>query len=454
MKRLIFALGFLFILACSKTDSSQNTSVTQTVPVTPSNPSVPIAKYVINNFTIRGFSIPNITNAQIQTGVNGSISGTILFSKDNMLNLVIPATLFFNYPLIPAIHLIKTNGTWQFENSYLDGAMGAGRNYECIDSTNQTWVYADHGFELSSGTWPFGNIILMKTNNNKLTFSNISQARSFYHSVSTGDLNNDGLKDIVGLNMGTKGDWYDNLHTYLQNPDGSFSENRTILVSNLNSRGAGAVLIKDVLGDSKPEVIRADYGFNSSYQKQSDRYSFMIFSFNPSTNKYELVKDPGPLGVFANNDRGATSIKAADFNKDGALDLAVATEGTNFNGIEIWLNDGKGNFTPSGQKLEYTFNQLQFREFEVIDYDKDGYPDIFLNPWAGQMFRDQTNVYMDNLIWKNTNGTFGSINKGIVVPNINPSFMKVFYINNQITYIGIQGNLDGSISLNEIVPNY
>jgi hypothetical protein len=254
--------------------------------------------------------------------------------------------------------------------------------------------------------------------------------------------------------MGTKGGWYDNLHTYLQNTDGSFSENRTILQSNLNARGAGAVLVKDLDGDNKPEVIRADYGFNATYQKITDRYSIMIYSYNSSLNKYILSKDPGPLGVFANNDRGATSIKSADFNKDGFLDLAIATEGNNFNGIEIWMNDGKGNFTPSNQKLEYTFSQLQFREFEIIDYDKDGYPDIFLNPWAGNLFRENNNVFMDNLLWKNASGNFASMTKGITIPNINPAFMKVFVVNNQLTYFAIKGNSDGTISLNEIIPNY
>jgi len=452
MKKVIFALGYVIIFGCSKTtDNSFNN--TQTNPIV----SVPVtaAKYNVNNFTISSFAIPNITPTQIQTGVNGGISGTLLFSKDNTLNLVIPATLFFTYPLIPPIHLIKVNNNWQFENIYDDGAMGCARNYECIDSLNQTWVYADHGFELSSGTWPYGNMMLMKSSGNKLTFSTISLNRSFYHSISTGDLNNDGLKDVVGLHMGTKGNWYDNLHTYVQNMDGSFSENRTILNSNIyGSRGAGAVLIKDLFGDTRPEVIRADYGFNATYQKQSDRYSIMIFSYNPSTNKYELSKDPGPVGVYSNNDRGTTSIRAADFNKDGALDLALATEGNKFNGIEIWMNDGKGNFTPSNQKLEYTFDQLQFREFEVFDYDKDGYPDIFLNPWSGKLYKDSNSVNMDNLIWKNTGGTFGALNKGISVSNISPTFMKAFFINNQITYIGIKGNADGSISLNEITPNY
>ena len=449
MKINLFLLGLILMMGCSKTSEEPRFTVDPVGPPIYTAPS-----YTLSSFSVAGFTIPNIINTQIQTGVNGAISGTIVYTKDNVLHMVIPATLFFNYPLIPAIHLVKNGGVWQYENSYSDGAMGAGRNYECIDSLYQTWVYSDHGLELSSGTWPNGHLILMKNNGGTLSFSNISTVRSFYHSVSTGDLNNDGLKDIVGLHMGTKGNWYDNLHTFLQNVDGSFSEHRNILMSNVGGRGAGAVLIKNLFGDARPEVIRADYGFNATYSKPSDRYSFMIYAYNTSTQKYELSKDPGPMGVFSNNDRGATSIKAADFNKDGFLDLAVATEGNNFNGIEIWMNDGVGNFTPSNQKLEYSFDQLQFREFEVFDYNNDGYPDIFLNPWAGRGFKASNQVYMDNLLWKNVGGTFSTSSKGIIVTGIHPTFMKVFYINNKITYFGIQGNSDGSIGINEIVPNY
>jgi hypothetical protein len=444
-------MKYLSILSCKK-----NSDINDVI-ISPSNSQNAPALFQVTNHIVSGITIPDLDNSSIQTAVNGSISGTILFSKNNNLNLVIPPTLFFNYPLVPVLHLIKNGNSWKFKSSYPDDAMGAARNYDCIDSINQTWVYSDHGLELRVGSWPYGHIKLMKTKDDNLIFSNISTSKSFYHSVSTGDLNGDGLKDVIGLHMGTSGNWYDNLHTFTQNKDGSFSENRNILNSNIagTSRGAGAVLIKNLFGDSSPEVVKADYGFNSSYQKPSDRYSFMIYTYDSYLSKYVLSKDPGPLGVYSNNDRGTTSIKAADFNKDGSLDLALATEGKNYNGIEIWFSDGKGNFLPSNNKLEYSFDQLQFREFEVYDYDNDGYPDIFLNPWAGKLFKmTQNTVNMDNLLWKNNSGNFTTINKGIIVTGITSTFMKVFYINNQILYIGIEGNPNGGIIINEIIPKY
>ena len=108
MKRIVIVLGTFLVFSCTK--STEPTIITPPNVVTPPVVVTPPApKYVISSTIISGFTIPDISNAQVQTGVNGSISGTIVYSKDNVLNMVIPATLFFNYPLIPAIHLIKLN---------------------------------------------------------------------------------------------------------------------------------------------------------------------------------------------------------------------------------------------------------------------------------------------------------------------------------------------------------
>lgn len=414
--------------------------------------------------SIINIDIPGITGDNLNTGVNGSISGTVVYMKDGMENIIITPTLFFNEPLIPAIHLIKKNDSWVYEDNYPSGSMGCARNYDFLDDSG-TIVFSDTGLELSEGTWPMGNLMVANTIGDKLSWTKVSNDRSFYHSVSTGDINNDGIKDIVGLHMGTKGSWTnDDLHTYTQNIDGSFSENRNIIsVSKVpENYGGGAVLVADVLADSRPEIIKADYGQNPTYP--SPRYSFAIFSFDQNTGYYELAKSPGPLGVFENPDRGATSIKAADFDNDGDLDLAVATEGTDFNGIEIWLNDGVGNFTPSDQKLEFSPIDLQFREFQVMDIDNDGYLDIVLNPFHyGKLFRinpeswnlDKTEgIMLNNLIWKNSLGKFSLLKKDIVVYDTTPAFVKAFKINGKLTFFCVSGNANGSISITEIIPYF
>lgn len=428
--------------------------------------SIPLSR---NNYSIYTSTIPlqisGVANANLMTGIDGSVSGTIFTKINGKERFIISPTLFFSYPLLPALNFVKNGTTWSFENSYTTGSMGAGRNYECMDSINQNWVIADFGLELTGGNWPGGSIFLLKNNGDQLSYTNISSTRNYYHSVSTGDINNDGLKDIVGLNMGSVGNlWPGSLHPYIQNSNGSYSEDRNIINDGLNTwsmnKGAGAVLVVDVLGDSRPEIIRADYGFNSSYQTQSDRYSFVIYSYDNSLGKYTVVKNPGPIGVYSNNDRGTTSIKSSDFDKDGDLDIAVATEGTNFNGIEIWQNDGQGNFMPSANKLEFTFDQMQFREFDIIDANNDGYLDIILIPFHyGRLFRVGGNgnnlgtggIYLNNLLWMNNRGAFSLYSKQIIVPNIKPAYLKSAKINGQFKFIGIETSVtNASINLYEI----
>lgn len=408
--------------------------------------------FLVSTTTI-ALQISGISSADITSGIDGSVSGTIYNVMNGKEHLIISPTLFFKTPLLPALNFVKNGNGWSLEKDYQTGAMGAGRNYELMDSSKQIWAISDHGLELSGGNWPFGSIFVLKPNGDGVSYTNISSSKSFYHSVSTGDLNNDGLKDIVGLNMGTKGDWSGALHAYLQNSDGSFSEARELINDGLNTwslnKGAGAVLVVDLFGDKRPEIVRADYGLNLNYQKQSDRYSFVIYSYDNNIGKYTVTKNPGPLGVYSNNDRGTTSLKAADFDNDGDLDIALATEGTDFMGIEVWKNDGQGNFTPTQNKAEFTFEQMQFREFNVMDINNDGWLDIVLNPFAfGKLFRlggsgkmgdwGTGGVYLNNLFWLNNKGSFAFYDKTITVPTIKPVYFKSAKVNGQFKLIGVQ----------------
>ena len=63
-------------------------------------------------------------------------------------------------------------------------------------------------------------------------------------------------------------------------------------------------------------------------------------------------------------------VAAADFNKDGHMDVVFAVH---LNGVYVFLGDGKGNFTESSEGLPRDFPT---RRVAVADVDGDGYPDI------------------------------------------------------------------------------
>jgi hypothetical protein len=66
-------------------------------------------------------------------------------------------------------------------------------------------------------------------------------------------------------------------------------------------------------------------------------------------------------------------VAAADFNKDGKMDLVFAVH---LNGVYVFLNDGKGHFAESDQGLPHDYPT---RRVITTDIDGDGYPDIVVS---------------------------------------------------------------------------
>lgn len=85
----------------------------------------------------------------------------------------------------------------------------------------------------------------------------------------------------------------------------------------------------------------------------------------------------------------SNAVEVGDFDQDGDLDVAVAATGFN----TVWMNDGAGNLTDSGQ----TLGASDSRDLVVFDADRDGDLDLAFANGAGQ----------PNTVWFNDGaGTF------------------------------------------------
>jgi len=425
-------------------------------------------KLNITNFNLTNKIPNNLTNPKTLGSrlMEGGVTSLIKYNIKNVEHLVvIPSDTIPG----PQLHFIKKQKEWEFENYYTSFKMDGARSYSIMDTIGN-FVYSSHGNE-SVHPWPLGDIVVVNTISDTLRWKKISTLKGHYDNCSSGDLNNDGLIDVITMNMGlkldtliTKNPWggISSMIPYTQNSDGTFTENQDLISDPVldgkwpGNHSSGAVLIAKILGNSRPEIILADYGMNPSYP--SDRYSFAIFKFNESISKYQFLKTPTSLGAFSNYSQGATSMKAGDFNNDGKIDIAIATEGGLDNGkpggiVQIWLNNDNGNFTPS-QSIICDADSVGFREFEVADINKDGWLDIVLNGGGGVAYRGSPPypkgfyINLEPSIWLNIYGTLvpfqgslqinRSLNSANIAPQISP--VKPFFINGKLTFVGFQSN--------------
>jgi len=212
-------------------------------------------------------SIPNYPEPQFGlASIQNGNSGTLLYTVDGIEHII--ATPGTRYPS-PPLHFIKTPTTeWVFEDYYWDGKMDGARNYSFLDKRG-TIAYANHGTE-AINPWPLGELYVVRTSGQRLSWTKISELKSFFHGVASGDLNNDELADIVGVKFPglTTGTWVNNaLEPYYQLPNQQFQEQRNLMAlsSAIDDHSGSTALVLDVMGDNRPETWRF-----SKYEPRSD----------------------------------------------------------------------------------------------------------------------------------------------------------------------------------------
>jgi hypothetical protein len=208
--------------------------------------------------------------------------------------------------------------------------------------------------------WPLYNRVLLNDGKGGFTASNLGTAPDRTYSAALADIDRDGDLDIIVSN-----DSPDRKLVYLNDGKGHFTKAGTFGNPNWATR---YVTLADLNGDGYPDIVVANRG---DYPDLVDG--------KPGKGP----KIPTPSFVCINDGKGhfpacdalptesATSIVAADFDGDGALDLFVPHRDGG-QSIILW-NDGKGHFTKStkvGEALAW------IRMGAAGDFDGDGRLDL------------------------------------------------------------------------------
>jgi hypothetical protein len=92
---------------------------------------------------------------------------------------------------------------------------------------------------------------------------------------------------------------------------------------------------------------------------------------------------------------------SADYDGDGDIDLIVGDMSGN---VELYINDGKGVFTSSGESYDYGYASCGLSS---VDYDNDGDIDVLIIASNGESDRNNGNIYL-----KKNNGGINISNNG------------------------------------------
>lgn len=343
--------------------------------------------------------ITSIANAQeIVRGIKNAGYGITFIQGSNSKNNVFTFPLSFDKLInMPPFQLVETSeNKFSFVKFYENVGVGSPRAWSKIQikgSNNKGLVLVDHGQEIGShDSWLLGDVHVLYEKSNSFEFRKISTEKAFHHSVSIGDINEDGTEDIVLSHLGTgKNKPTDTIQSFTQTSDGDFQYN-SFFNRNLYQAAttiyssAGAVGLADLDGDGTLEGIQANYtdstnAFNNwgalRFYKKNFQGNYVISNTLPRENNYLYM--------------GASEITTFDYDNDKDLDILVFLEGTCTNkvgeytcvALELYRNDGNLIFS---RVTDLLFNQskfsnttdIQFGSVEIVDFNKDGFKDIYL----------------------------------------------------------------------------
>jgi hypothetical protein len=194
-------------------------------------------------------------------------------------------------------------------------------------------------------------------------------------SVVVADVNGDGKPDLLVTNFCSISDNCDNgdgtVGVLLGNGDGTF---QAVVTYDSGGYPAQSVAVADVNGDSKPDLLVANFGSTNGVCQNSGTVGVLLGNGDGTFRTVTTYCSGAP---------GAASLAIADVNGDGELDIVTVngcpSEDCSVN-VGVLLGKGDGTF----QTAETYYSGAQIADsVAVADVNADGRPDIVVANCGG-----------------------------------------------------------------------
>lgn len=240
-----------------------------------------------------------------------------------------------------------------------------------------------------------GTALFEKEKNGNLDFVHVENSfvdfdrdRLTYFMFSTegpafakGDVNGDGLEDLYfGGGKTIPG------RLYLAQRSGKYLEShQSAFVSDALSEDTDAVFF-DADGDGDLDLIVTSGGNESGFASPdlADRLYL---------NDGKGIFSKNTVAGLSSVTGSSSSVTLIDINEDGAMDLFVGGRLVPFTygapaSSQLWINDGKGNFSEQSSMLAPSFKDLgMVTDAQVVDWDGDGKNDlVVVGEWMAPTF--------------------------------------------------------------------
>jgi hypothetical protein len=280
-----------------------------------------------------------------------------------------------------SVLLGKGNGTFHPAVNYSSGGQGAfSVSVADVNGDGKLDLIVANGCLATSCSTGAVGVLLGKgdgTFKKPLVYS--SGAPSVFGSrVAIGDLNGDGKLDLAVATTGVgcgNGCPPGLVGVLLGNGDGTFKKAKTYHTGGFDA--IGWVVIADVNGDKKPDLVVANYcAAECSFPPAEGSVGVLLGNGNGT---FQAVKR------YLSGGSGAISVAVADLNKDGRPDILVANCGPEACGpgspggnVGVLMGKGNGTFKPA---VSYPAENSPFNVV-AADVNGDGNLDIVVSNWG------------------------------------------------------------------------